>query len=167
MDGYPLPKIKTWRGQQVSETRYYVNTWMEAELPLIEGNVLNIGAGGSQTPKQLLDFSKVTLYKTFDKEYYGDSKNPVDIVGDVMDMPSDMTNFWDAVLCIEVMECVENPFKAMDEIYRILKPNSSAYITCPFNYCFFGYGSNPNSLKIKNHVKDYWRPTKQGWGAFN
>lgn len=163
MDGFPNKKSKKWRGQDCSESRFYVNTWMEKELPLLSGSVINIGAGGSPIPKQLLDFSKVSKYTTFDKKMYGDNKNPVDVYGDVMNMPKDWSGLWDVALCIEVAECIPDLFKMMEEIYRILKPNGVLLLTCPFNYSAFGYGSTPESLKKKNHVYDYWRPTKQGW----
>lgn len=162
MDGYPTPKSYKWRGQIVSETRYYVYTWMEKELPKLSGRIINIGAGGSPVPRQLLDFSKVKKYTTFDKKIYGGSKNPVDIYGDVQNMPQDWAGKWNAALCIEVIECVENPFKAFDEMYRILKPGGVLLLTCPFNYRHFGDGAWYDPKQNKKGVKDYWRPTKQG-----
>lgn len=160
MDGFPLPKNKTWRGETVSETRYYVNTWLEKELPLISGKIINIGAGGSLTPKKLLDKSKVTKYITFDQKYYGDSKNPVDVIGSVEKMPEEWTNHWDVVICVETLECVSNPFRAMEEIHRILKSKGTLLLTVPFNYRFFGEGTG--LPKKKNPVKDYWRFTRDG-----
>lgn len=39
MDGNPKPKNKKWRGQIISETRHYVYSWLEKELPLLSGKV--------------------------------------------------------------------------------------------------------------------------------
>lgn len=161
MDGNPKPKSKKWRGQIISETRHYVYTWLEKELPKLSGRVINIGAGGSPVPKQLLDFSKVKKYTTFDKKWYGDSKNPVDIYGDIQDMPKEWSNKWDAAMTIEVIECIPNPFKAISEAKRILKPNGRFLCTSPFNYRFFGEGTGLG--KKKNRVMDYWRITRDGW----
>lgn len=163
MDGYPTPKTRKYKGELVSDNRFYVNTWLERELPLLSGKVVNIGAGGSLLPKKLLNHSKVTKYTTFDRKMYGDSKNPVDVVGDVQTMPLDWSGVWDAAICVEVMECVPDLFKAVSEIHRILKPGGVVLITSPFNVGWFGYGSTPDSLKKKNQVKDYWRVSKDGW----
>ena len=165
MDGYPKKKSKEWHGQLYSETRFAVIKWLEKELPNVGGKVLNVAAGGWQVPRQLLDFTKVTKYITFDKKWYGDSKNKVDIRGDVHDMPKDWNNKWDCVICLESIECFDNPFKAMDEMYRVLKPGGIFIASCPFNYVWFGRGSNKESLKKKNPVKDYWRISKDGWDS--
>jgi len=163
MDGWPTKKTKIWRGDLVSDNRFYVNKWLERELPLLSGSVVNLGAGGSTLPKRLLNQTKITKYTTFDRKMYGDSKNPVDVYGSIMDMPDDWTGKWDNAICVEVFECLELPHKAIQEIHRILKPGGVVLVTSPFNVGFFGYGSTPDSLKKKNPVKDYWRITKDGW----
>jgi SAM-dependent methyltransferase len=163
VDGYPLPKKFNFRGQQYSETRYHVCKWLEQELPKVSGLVLNVSAGGWPIPKKLLDFNKVTKYTTYDIGRYGDIKNVVDVIGDVHSMPGEWSNVWDCVLSNQAIECYENPFKAMEELYRILKPGGTLLIDAPFNYVWFGRGSNPESLKKKNPVKDYWRITEDGW----
>lgn len=162
MDGWPAKKVKTYKGELVSDNRFFVNTWLERELPLLAGKVVNIGAGGSLLPKKLLNHSKVTKYTTFDRKTYGDSKNPVDVIGDVQSMPAEWTGVWDAALLIEVLECVPNPFLAFTDLHRILKPGGTLICTSPFNVGWFGYGSTPDSLKKHNHVKDYWRVSKDG-----
>lgn len=83
MDGFPTPKTKKYRGDVVSENRYYVNVWLEKQLPLLSGSVINLGAGGSLLPKKLLKHTNITKYTTFDRKMYGDSKNPVDIYGSI------------------------------------------------------------------------------------
>lgn len=157
MDGYPNKKSKVYQGQAVSETRYAVIQWLERELPKLTGDVLIVSAGNWDVPKKLLKNAKV---KTMDKATYGGSGNNVDFVGDVHTLPADWTNKWDAVISNQAMECYENPFKAMDELYRILKPNGVLLIDCPFNYRWFGGDSWE---KPKKDVKDYWRITEDGW----
>ena len=94
MDGHPNPKKCKYKGQLYSETRYNVILWLQRELPKIKGKVLNVAAGGWPIPKQLLDFKQITEYKTFDKKFYGDGKNPVDMYGDVhTDLPKKWTNY--------------------------------------------------------------------------
>lgn len=163
MDGSPIPKSKKWRGQLYSETRYAVIQWLERELPLITGDVLNVSAGNWDVPKKLLTNPGLKSYKTFDMKFYGSTKNAVDFVGDVHNMPADWTNKWDCVINNQAIECYENPFKAMDELYRILKSGGVLLIDAPFNYRWFGKGSWTDEKQNKKDVRDYWRITRNGW----
>ena len=74
--------------------------------------------------------------------------NP-DIVGDIHDLPfSD--NSQEAIICIAVLEHVENPIKAVREMHRVLKPGGFCFVYIPFLYYYhadIGY------------YKDYWRFT--------
>jgi SAM-dependent methyltransferase len=58
---------------------------------------------------------------------------------------------YDLVICTEVLEHVENPRQAVEEIRRILKPNGTLLATTPF---IVPYHPDP---------KDYWRMTSEGW----
>jgi SAM-dependent methyltransferase len=162
MDGYPNKKSKSWRGNMYSETRYAVIKWLERELPNVTGEVLNVAAGGWPVPKQLLDPKKVTKYTTYDQKFYGDGKNPVDIYGDVHSLPKKWTNKWDCVICNQAIECFKNPFKAMEEMHRVLKIGGVILIDFIFAYRWFGYGSFPGHKPKKHRVYDYWRFTRDG-----
>jgi len=146
-----------------SETRYAVIKWLERELPNVTGDVLNVAAGGWPVPKQLLTNPGVKSYATYDQKFYGDSKNPVDNFGDVHSMPKEWTNKWDCVICNQAMECFKNPFKAMSELHRVLKPGGVLFIDSPFNYRWFGEGSFPGKAPKKHRVYDYWRISRDGW----
>ena len=163
MDGHPNPKTKTWRGQSYSETRYSTVEWLEKELPKITGDVLNVASGAWPVPKQLLTNSGVKSYVTFDVEFYGDSRNPADVIGDVHDMPKDWNNKWDCVICNQAVECFRNPFVAINEMRRVLKPGGVLLIDGPFNYRWFGDEAWPNKPPKKHRVYDYWRISKDGW----
>lgn len=74
--------------------------------------------------------------------------NP-DIVGDIHNLPfKDGTQ--DAVICIAVLEHVENPIKACEEMYRTLKPGGYCFIYVPF---LFYYHAE------KGYYGDFWRFT--------
>jgi len=163
MDGYPNPKTRKWRGEQYSETRYAIIKWLQRELPNITGDILNVAAGGWQVPKQLLTNPGVKKYVTFDKKFYGDGKNQVDVHGDVHNMPAEWTNKWDCVICNQAIECFKNPFKAVSELHRVLKPGGILLIDAPFNYRWFGEGSFPGKKAKPHRVYDYWRITRDGW----
>ncbi len=74
--------------------------------------------------------------------------NP-DIVGDVHKMPF-ADNELEAILCLAVLEHVENPIKAVEELYRVLKPGGRLLIYVPFLYYYHAH---------KGYYKDYWRFT--------
>jgi SAM-dependent methyltransferase len=59
-------------------------------------------------------------------------------------------NCFDTVICTEVLEHVANPFAAVAEINRMLKPGGYVYITTPFNF------------RIHGPLPDNWRFTIHG-----
>lgn len=62
-------------------------------------------------------------------------------------LPNDSFEF---ILCTEVIEHVANPFKAVKEIYRILKPGGFLFLSTPFNF------------RIHGPLPDNWRFTEHG-----
>lgn len=57
---------------------------------------------------------------------------------------------YDVVVMTEVLEHTLNPFLAVDEVYRILKPSGALIMTTPFNF------------RIHNPLPDCWRFTEHG-----
>ncbi len=111
--------------------------------PSIHGSMLDIGSQyGSWAKEKLATYGKVTTT---------DKLGGADIIGDVLRMPF-ADNTFDCVFCFETIEHVENPFTAIKEIYRVLKPGGIFIGSTPFMYELHGeeYG-------------DYWRLTRQAW----
>ncbi|MCK5021956.1 MAG: class I SAM-dependent methyltransferase [Candidatus Pacebacteria bacterium] len=107
----------------------------------VSGNaILDIGSAQWNYPKE--HFSNVTTL---------DMQPPADIIGDVMNLPFKDGSF-DCIICLETLEHVENPFKAMNEIHRTLKSGGMFIGSTPFSHKLHGeeYG-------------DYWRFTRQCW----
>ncbi len=73
-----------------------------------------------------------------------------DIVGDIHDLPFE-DNSQESIVCLAVLEHIENPFKASSEMYRVLKPGGYCFIYVPFLYYYHAE---------KTYYKDYWRYTK-------
>ncbi len=60
------------------------------------------------------------------------------------------SNYYDVVICTEVLEHTLNPFKAADEILRVLKKDGICFVTTPFD------------LRIHGPLPDCWRFTEHG-----
>jgi SAM-dependent methyltransferase len=66
---------------------------------------------------------------------------------------------FDAVICLEVLEHVANPFQAVAEIKRVLRKNGNLLLTVPFMTQYHGKGSKSQSHE---HYPDFWRFTHEG-----
>ena len=73
-----------------------------------------------------------------------------DIVGDIHKMPFKDDSL-DAILCIAVLEHVENPILACQEMYRTLRPGGYLFVYVPFLYYYHAE---------KGYYGDYWRFSK-------
>jgi len=138
-------------------------------LPLYKGNVLDIGCG--QSPYRFLLNKNETKYfgiDIIDADKFG-YHNPDVISFDGKNIPFEADKF-DAVICTEVLEHVQDFQYLIDEIYRTTKTNSDIIVTIPWSaryhyipYDYFRY--TPSSLKtmfskfshvyIKNRGTDF------------
>ena len=75
-----------------------------------------------------------------------------DIVGDIHHLPLP-DNSEDALICMAVLEHVESPWRACEEIYRVLQPGGYAFLYVPFLYYY-----HPE----RGYYADYWRFTEDG-----
>ncbi len=62
-------------------------------------------------------------------------------------------NKFDIVVCTEVLEHTLQPFDAVDEVYRVLKPGGLALVSVPYNF------------RIHGPLPDCWRFTEHGLRA--
>jgi len=118
--------------------------------------VLDIGEGLRAREKEgnRFDESRAWLQEYIDKVEYV-VMDPVpdyhpDVVGDIHDMPFE-DNSVPAIICMAVLEHVENPIKAMEEMYRVLKPGGRLLIYVPFLYYYHAF---------PGYYPDYWRFTE-------
>lgn len=65
----------------------------------------------------------------------------------------------DSIICLDVLEHVENPFHAINEMRRVLKPSGSVLLSVPFLNGFHGKSGASSSHE---DYPDYWRFTHQG-----
>ena len=73
-----------------------------------------------------------------------------DIIGDIHALPFE-NNSQDAIVCVSVLEHIENPIKACAELYRVLRPGGYLLAYVPFLYYYHAE---------REYYKDYWRFTE-------
>lgn len=128
--------------KKASRRNLYEN--IERELKKLNSiNCLNIGSGGDI--EEIIK-NNVQSYYSIDMD---DSRKP----DEVQDVCSEnfTIKFKPNLVCIfEVLEHVENPFKAVDNIYSILKNSEICLASTPFNF------------PIHDEPADYFRYTEYG-----
>ena len=77
-----------------------------------------------------------------------------DIVGDIHAMPFE-DDSQEAVICMAVLEHVEDPIRASKEMYRVLKPGGYCFVYVPFLYYYHAE---------TGYYADYWRFTADALG---
>lgn len=77
-----------------------------------------------------------------------------DLVGDIHQLPF-QDNTIEAIICLAILEHVENPWLASREMHRVLKSGGMCLVYVPFLYYYHAE---------KGYYHDYWRFTKD---AFN
>lgn len=107
----------------------------------LTGKMLDIGSAyGSWAQKKYGKESVVTF----------DQQGSADVRGDIHHLPFPDQSF-DVIFCFEVLEHVKEPWVAVNELHRVLKPSGVVYCSTPFSHEIHGeeYG-------------DYYRYTRQG-----
>ena len=124
----------------ISPHRYLVNRELKKiSRELSKGRMLEIGAGRESYKKY---FPRLEVLSTDIRPYPG-----IDETADVTCLKY-ADNTFDYVLCINVLEHIGEPEKAVGEIHRVLKPRGKAFIAVPFMF------------PIHDPPHDYWRFTE-------
>lgn len=93
---------------------------------LLRGIVLNAGAG-LRDISHLVDGTLVNQ----DIRWPGDQRKHIDIFSPIQKIPKSAGTF-NTILCIAVLEHVENPDEVVKEFFRVLKPNGFVVASVPF-----------------------------------
>lgn len=124
-------------------------TQYKAILPLIgqfvKGKTIDLGCG--TMPFKNLLVNRATIYHTLDLRPHSEE---VTYIGDIQDMSMIASASYDSAICLEVLEHVPNPSRAISEIYRILKPDGILII------------SVPHLSRLHDEPYDYFRFTNHG-----
>lgn len=116
----------------------------------VKGTVIEIGARPADGQETTADLR--SLFP--DTDYVGLDIQPgpnVDVVGDIhrLGLPDDSVG---AVICVEVLEHVHDPLRAVEEIHRVLRPGG------------IGVFTSVMFMPIHAHPWDFWRFTPEGFG---
>jgi SAM-dependent methyltransferase len=80
----------------------------------------------------------------------------VDIVADAHELPYADKSV-DAIYCEAVLEHLENPVKAVEEMFRILKPGGKIIAITPFLQAFHGYPNHFQNFTVVGHSRLFSR----------
>jgi len=141
------PPGRFYKGSYATLVRIGAMCFLESWQDRIHGEVLDVGVGTRSYSRQLFqDRCNYTATDCFEHPN-------VDAVSDIHHLTEVFEpESFDFVICIEVFEHVSHPWRAIQEIYAILKPSGTLLLTTPFNY----------RLHVDEQVRDYWRMSADG-----
>jgi len=113
----------------------------------LSGKLLDIGCGTKQYKDILAPIVSEHVGVDYSETLHGIEN--ADIVATAYDIPVDDGSY-DSVLCTEVIEHLEEPEKAFEEIIRVLKPGGYALVTNPFIW------------HLHEEPRDFYRYSKYG-----
>lgn len=116
---------------------------------LVKGTILDIGAGWDGVLGENCDLFLEThgnKHIRLDMDRYPRT----DIIANAQDMPHIMSESYDSVLCLEVLEHCTNPFALSKELIRVLRVGGVAVVSAPMNF------------SIHDTPGDFWRFTPDG-----
>ena len=111
----------------------------------LNDNVLDIG----KAMRDRHDKINCNTIDTLDVNDYGDYPN---IISDICSNISGLENKYDKIICIAILEHVYNPFKAVENLKKMLRDNGKIYGMVPYLYHYHA----PKDLKFQ----DYFRFSK-------
>jgi len=127
--------------------KYHVKPILKELKKNAHGKLVDIGCGEKPFHKYLVDL--VDEYIGVDHSNTVHSKQNIDVFAEVYNLPFAKNSF-DIAILTQVIEHLENPSEALNEINRILKPEGLLFISWPFLY------------PIHEAPRDFYRYTKYG-----
>ena len=133
-----------WRGGPVRDDR--INDHLALVLDTVgidAGRVLEVGGRGHPRDRvfdpQRFDYANLDLQDT----------GPGTVIGDITDCPEIPDGSYDVVLSVDVFEHIDRPWRAGEEIVRILRPGGLVYTSTLFSWRY-----HPCPI-------DFWRYTPE------
>ena len=116
---------------------FSISKFMEFTASEIKPSERILDAGAGKSPYKDL-FSHARYESTdfadiFNKPF----KDSQDFICDLCNIPKP-DNSYDAIICTQVLEHIEEPQRAINEFFRILKPNGKLFLTAPQGWGLHG-----------------------------
>jgi ubiquinone/menaquinone biosynthesis C-methylase UbiE len=152
-------------GMQNEHTR---ETWLKNVLEKIPAGYRILDAGaGEQAYKKFCDHLKYVAQDFAQYDGIGDDRglqtgtwdySELDIISDITAIPEPDAAF-DAIMCIEVLEHLPEPLKALSEFSRLLRNDGHLIITAPFcsltHFAPYHYYSGFNRYFYEFHLEEH------------
>lgn len=119
--------------------RLQLEHWIWTKREALGRDILDVGV---YNPRRWLGDGYITF-----------GEHEEDTVGDLLKLPF-LDGVFDGVVLTEVLEHCADPFKAMAEVFRVMRPGGLLLVTSPFLWPTHG---------IAGQYQDYWRFARQGW----
>lgn len=148
--------------------KYQRDIWVIRQIKSLQPGTLILDAGAGEAPYKKYTGHLNYVSQDFNK-YDGQgnkkgmqtgewSQNNISIVSDISDIPVS-TEYFDSILCTEVLEHVPDPVKVLSEFQRILKPGGNLIITVPFasltHFAPYHFFSGFNTWFFEKHLNDF------------
>lgn len=133
---------------------------MILKMPKIGLRVLDAGCGEGHLLHKLEGAAIQGFGIDFDDRFLRDAKKRCPYVDfnkqDITNMKF-RDNFFDAIVCTEVIEHIEHPEKAIEEMRRVLKPNGMLIISFPNEplYTFLRFILGRKPVKNPEHINSF------------
>ena len=143
---------------QGAVSEFDISAYNQIRSAVREFQIASIRAIGS-TPSRVLDIAPQVHEGISSLVGVGIKVETIDInpqyeptyIGDICTTTQIPNSYFDAVFCTEVLEHVSNPFLAILEIRRVLKPGGYLFASSPFGF------------RIHGPLPDNWRISEHGW----
>lgn len=121
------PNLRMWHFQWLSTKD--LNNDLRRLLPEIKGRILDVGCG-EKPYEQWLNSAELKEYIGIDI-FPGPKVDRVITPGNSLPFKDD---YFDAIICTQVLEHVPDIENVLNEIYRVLKPGGRLIVSMPFIY---------------------------------
>jgi SAM-dependent methyltransferase len=129
--------------------RYFVDEFHFRHVPMLPGGSTVLDLGGHKNCKRgQFDITEYDLQVTYMNLY---TAKGTDIQADVAYIPC-LNNYFDAVICSELLEHIFQPLIVLREAYRALRPNGILLVCVPFLYHIHG-----DPLDFGRYTDYFWQ----------
>ena len=142
-----------------SVLRYYVDKFYTYNAEEFKKNDLILDVGGEKKNKK----GQFNTNECAGKVFYLniDPQTKPDFLADAKKIPVNK-NYFDKVICSQLLEHVLDPIEVLKEIFRVLKPGGMLLMSAPFLYRI-----HPDPIDYARYTDYYWKTNLKKLGFTN